>query len=103
MIKDSKLNFSPVNILPTTQNHILRAIDQIQKAILIKIANITGVQPAIYDGLCGGFWAIQVTLDDRRAFDTYLADLSGLEDATLAVYDLAIKGWRQRTTALGPI
>ena len=58
-----------VDILPTTQNHVLCPIDQIEKPIFVEITNITRVQPAIDNGFSRRLGAVQVPLDHRSALD----------------------------------
>ena len=59
-------------------NEVLLAAGDNELAVLINLAQITGVVPAILEGLRGGFWVIPVAVEDDIALD---ADFAFVIDA----------------------
>ena len=95
MIEDSEFNFRAIDILAASEDHVFRAIHQVQESLFIKVANVPGVQPAINNRLGGGLWAVQIALNDGRTFDTNFSHLTYRKFLPVFVNDFAVKGGGQ--------
>ncbi|MNC49318.1 hypothetical protein D3C75_984890 [compost metagenome] len=62
-----------INVLATANDHLFKASDDDQITILIDPPDVTGVQPAIDDGLRCFFGFTKVTAHDVRALHQHLA------------------------------
>ena len=62
--------FSPPRIM------IFDAIDDVKKAVLVQVAHVAGVEPAIDESFGGGLGFIPVAHHVGRRLDTYLAPLA---------------------------
>ena len=69
MFKNRAFDFGTVNVFTTAQNHILGAVDDINKAFVINTRNVAGAKPAVLYGLCRGFGAVQIAFDDIAALN----------------------------------
>ena len=67
------LNFGGVNVLATADNHILDAILDTDEALVVHDGHIASMQPAIFNGLCGGLRTIPVLHHDVLALNQYFA------------------------------
>jgi len=61
MIVNRPLNLGAVNILSSAQNHVLYAILDIDKTVLIETTDVTRTQPTINDCLGGCISVVPVT------------------------------------------
>src|SRR6185437_12733436 len=70
------LDLPRVDLLPAPVDHVVRAAGQEQVAILVQVAEVAGLEPAVrVDG--AGRAARGVLRDDARSPDLHPADLTG--------------------------
>jgi hypothetical protein len=53
VVEDRVLDLRAVHVLTAAQHHVLGAVHEVDEAVLVEVGDITGVQPAIDDGLGG--------------------------------------------------
>ena len=70
MVIDDSLHFAAIDVLATTNNHVLCAIDDVYKTLIINSCDVAGIQPSIFDCLCICFWTIQIALNNNGATHT---------------------------------
>ena len=73
---DGCLYLGRVDVLTAAQNHVLGPVDEKQEAVVIQVANVTGVEPPIGQGLGIGLRSVQVTAEHVSAADPQLAVLT---------------------------
>src|SRR5205823_12637798 len=72
------LDLARIDVAAAGNDHVLRAVAQGQKAVLVDAAEIAGVQPAAAQGLGIGLGVLPITLHDAIALRDALADLARL-------------------------
>ena len=61
--ENAGLDLGAIDVLTAAQDHVLLAIDNIDKAVAIDPSNITGLEPAIDDRTGRGIGAVDIALD----------------------------------------
>ncbi len=77
MLIDRLLDHLRVDVEPAGNDHVLLAIDQIEIAIAVHVADVAGQKAVADEGFSGFLFAIPVAARDVRTTD---ADFSGLPD-----------------------
>ncbi len=90
------LDLARIDVTAAADDHVLGPVAQGQKAILVKAADVAGVQPATAQGLVAGRGVLPITLHDAVAAGNDLADLAGRQLAVVLVYDLDACVWLAR-------
>ena len=79
VVHEPLLDLDAVDVLAAPDDHVLLAVGDEEEAVLVEVADVAGVQPAVgVDGLGGGLGLVPVAGHEDRAGD---ADLAGLADA----------------------
>src|SRR5207253_10675907 len=88
------LDFGRRNVLAAPPDHLLEPPGQEDIALLVAVAGIAGVQPAIFDGGRRDRGRVPVPGGRHRFAEAQLASLAGLDNATIAIDDpqLALEG-----------
>ena len=103
VVKQRVFHFGAVYIFAAAQHHILGAIHQVDKTVLVHTGYIAGVQPAIDDGLGAGLGPIEVAADDRRAAHQQFAEFAHGPGRAALVYAFGLEGRHRRPHAGGPV
>src|SRR5262245_19230462 len=84
-------------------DHLLFAVDDVDKALVVHPADVASVKPAIAQGARGLFRRVPVTLHDLRASHNYLAGLARrqIEFAGLDIDDPELGVSQQHAAAFG--
>ena len=65
-----------IDVLAAADDHVLGAVDQDEIAVLVEPTDVTGVQPAVDDGLGGLLGPVQIAAHHVGALDHNLAGLA---------------------------
>ncbi len=87
MFRQGIFHLGASDIFASPDNDVLGAILDDQKAVFIKQANITGVEPAIPDGVCRFPGSLPVSFHHCRALDADFACLAMFQDITVGVFN----------------
>src|SRR4029077_2985445 len=87
MAQQHLLDLARIDVAATADDHVLGPVAQRQKPVLVKAAEIAGVQPAAAQGLGTGRRVLPVALHDAVAAGDDLADFAGREFAVALVDD----------------
>ncbi|MNP39381.1 hypothetical protein D3C76_1329540 [compost metagenome] len=87
MAGDGGFHLGAIDVLTTTDDHILDAVAHVHEAVLIHEAAVTGVHPAVADRLGGGFWLVPVTEHDVGATHHDFANGAARHFTVLAIDD----------------
>ena len=80
MFVEHRLHFGGVDVLPAGDDHVLDPIDDVDKAVVVRVANVAGVEPPFcVDRFGGGVGSIPVSGHDVGAAR---ADLAARTDGT---------------------
>ena len=80
------LDLARIDVVTAADDHVLLAVDDEEVAVLVDLAHVAGVQPAVADRLGGRVLALPVALHHVVAPDHDLADLA-LRDLVAVVVD----------------
>ena len=81
VLDQAVLDLDAVDVLAAPDDHVLGPVGDEQEAVVVEVADVAGVQPAVDDRLGGGLGLVPVARHDDRALD---ADLAGLAPAAAA-------------------
>ena len=87
MLVEHLLDLARVHVVAAADDHVLLAVDDEEEAVLVDLAEVAGVEPAVADRLLGGVRAAEVALHDVVALDGDLADLAGGDLVVVVVDD----------------
>ncbi|MOA07028.1 hypothetical protein D3C78_1267030 [compost metagenome] len=73
---NGRLDFGGVDVLTTTDHHVLQTVANVDKALAVHVATVTGVHPAATQRLGSGFGFVPVTKHHVRAAHSDLSDSS---------------------------
>src|SRR5262245_39402735 len=74
---DRALDFTRVDVVPARLEHLLNPPDDMEPAVLVKPAEVTGLEPPILGhGLCRGFRPGEISRENARATHDDLAALA---------------------------
>ena len=86
MVEQHVFDLDAVHVLARANDHVLRAVDQIEKAVGIEVSDVAGVEPAVGErGRVRVGPAPIPVRHDGRTLDPDLAALTGSGVATLLV------------------
>src|SRR5882757_4492387 len=60
MLRQRVLDLRRIDVLATRDDHVLDAVDDVDKAVLVQIAAVAGVHPAVDHGACGLLGALPI-------------------------------------------
>src|SRR5262249_19876098 len=89
-----RLDLRRVDVLAARDDQVVAAVDDVQVPLMVQVAQVAGVQPAVPECARGLVRAIDVAGGDHRATDENLADLAGRR--WLAVSIDPELGWQER-------
>src|SRR3954451_20371596 len=76
-VRQGTLDLGRVHVLPTGDDHVLEPVDDEQAFILVEVADVAGMEPALcIEGSTGRLWVLPVARSDVRAPDGGLAALA---------------------------
>src|ERR1017187_3647533 len=98
------LDLGWINVVTATYDEFLLAGDDEQETVLVDVAEIPGVEPAIGKSIGGSLRIIQVTLHNVQPAGDHLADivLPRRQDAAFFVPDLRLRSPDGLPDAVGP-
>ena len=74
MVVQHALDLGRVHVLAAGDHHVLHAVGDEQEAVVVEVADVAGVEPALgVDGGAGGLGLVPVALHDVRAAGAHLA------------------------------
>ena len=85
---DRSLDLCAVHVLASTQDHVFDAVFDVDEALLVEPAEVTGAQPAINEGLGGRVRTVPVPADQIRPLEPDLAMATDGQRLVVAVADL---------------
>src|SRR6266436_2702050 len=97
---DSPFDFPAIYVEPAADDHVLLAIDDIDVPVLVHIANVTGVVPAVRPDLCSGLGQVVIPARHQRSARHDLSALARRKNLAVVVHDRnPHRGRRPPTTA----
>src|SRR5216117_2727291 len=80
MRQQERLELGERHLHALVLDQLLRAIGDVEPALLVDVADVAGVVPAVsIDGLCGVLGPVEIALHDLRSSDEQLAFLTCAE------------------------
>src|SRR5436190_16549120 len=76
MLVQSAFHLDRVDVVATANEHVLRAVDDVQETVDVETAEVTAVHPAVLPSSRGGFRVVEVTALTGRYMQQDLADFS---------------------------
>ena len=87
VLVDGRLDLCGVDVLTAAQDHVLGAVHQEQESILVQVADVAGVEPAIGEGLGICLGSVQIAADHvSAAYPELAVSASGLVRFVLPDY-----------------
>ena len=71
------LDLDRIDVLAAADQHVLLAVDDVAKALLVQFGEIAGFQPAVHERLRGGLGLVPIAPHHVRSLGPQLADLAG--------------------------
>ena len=75
MLEEHLFDLARVDVVAAADHEVLAAVDDEEKAVLIDVSEVSGVEPAVAEGLGGGLFPAEVALHHVVAADDDLADV----------------------------
>jgi len=95
--RDHLLDVARVHVDPVRDDQVLLAIDEVQEPVLVDVAEVAGVQPAVDDRGGRRVWLAVVAGHEERAAPDDLADLARRQLAATLADDAQLVEVRRRT------
>ena len=96
MLVEDLLDLARVDVVAAADDQLLLAVDDEEVAVLVDLAHVAAVEPAVDDGLLGRLLAVPVALHDVVALDDDLADLALLDLVAVVVEQLHLDALDRR-------
>src|SRR6516162_10651563 len=103
MAQQYLFDLAGVDVAAAADDHVLRPVAQGQEPILVKAAEVAGVQPAAAQSLGRGFRVPPITLHHAIALRDDLTDLARRQLAVIIVDDLDEDAGARHTARAEPL
>ena len=103
VIVKNVLHFGRIDVLAPTDDHVLRAVDDIAPALLVEPRKVAGAHPAVDKGFGGRLGAVPIAFHHHWAARPQLADFAGFQFAVIVPDDLEIRDRDRRPAAVRPV
>jgi hypothetical protein len=101
MARGDLLDVLRVHLHAARIDHVLLAVDEVQEALLVRVAHVAGVQPAVPDRLRGEVRALAVAVHQERPAADDLADLAGRQVAPAFIHAAHLEVLRRHADGAG--
>ena len=91
MLHHHVFDFVRIDVETGNEDHVFLAIDDTQKTFVIHHRDVAGVQPAVFDDLIRGIWALPVAQHHLRPSDAQLARFAVRHFVTLIVHQFSFR------------
>ena len=91
MLDEAVLDLDAVDVLAAADDHVLLAVGDEEEAVVVDVADVAGVQPAVAHGVRGRLGLVPVAGHDERAVHRHLAGLTGRHLVAVGVADLELE------------
>src|SRR5206468_2713062 len=88
MFVQRALHLDGVDVVATADQHVFRAVDDVQETVLVEAAEVTAVHPAVLPRPRGGLRVVEVAALAGGDMEQDLADLTGCDVVAVVVDDL---------------
>src|SRR5215813_2225132 len=98
MLVDDRLDFTGVNILAASDNHVLQAIQNVEIAVSISIADIAGAKQAVSKGERIRLRIVPVPAHNVRASHHQFTGMTGFDFFSRFIHNPHINPWTSSST-----